>query len=447
MISAYNQPLNAMANDSDFTVDHYKALLDLATKNYPIVRYSNIPYGERFLLWRHDCDYSLNRALSLAKLEHEHGVIATYFVNIHSEFYNLFERTQLNILHQIVALGHDVGLHFDAAFYKTPSENALENKIRLEADLLESFIGVRPTAFSFHNPTAAHLCCEAEKYAGLVNCYSKTFKSSVSYCSDSNGYWRFRRLFDVLESNTDSNLQVLTHPGWWQDNVMPPRQRIFRSVYGRAEAVMHQYDTGLQSCGRENYSGNADSLRFLLQYDSDVYYFYDYLWNNNKLDSLFIELWRLHQQQIKKICCLFLINDCAVLTSSLIEFLVCLDGTVSGLDFFNAVFEFISYEDIVGKEHAYSELSDAYLILVSGVVPTEYFVLEHQVCLICHLILSLANWAECQSMIAFAGLTELPIGSFDNAGANGSNLGKEVIDSDKWNGLKAKMISFFGKAK
>lgn len=443
MISVNNRPLNALPNDNDFTVDHYKVLLDLAVNNYPIARYSNIPYGERFLLWRHDCDYSLNRALMLAKLENAAGVTATYFVNIHCEFYNLFERNQLDILHQIVALGHDIGLHFDAAFYQTTSETELESQVKQEADLLESFVGVRPTAFSFHNPTAAHLCCEAEQYAGLVNCYSRLFKSSVSYCSDSNGYWRFRRLFDVLESGADSSLQVLTHPGWWQDKAMPPRQRIFRSVYGRAEAVMHQYDEGLQVSGRENYSGNADALLFLLKYDSSAFYFFDYLWNNNKLDALFIQLWCLHQQQIKQICFHVIENHWGVPSATVARFFEQLDNTVAVFDLFNVVFDFASYQNVVGgdDESIYLDLSEFYHMLTSwgGI---GYSVLEQNVSLLCHLILSIANWAEHQSSISYSGLT----------GMSGLVLFEELINksseniyddfkSERWDRLKAKINS------
>ena len=45
------------------------------------------------ILWRHDVDFSIHRASSLAKIENELGVKATYFLKLHSEFYNLFEKS------------------------------------------------------------------------------------------------------------------------------------------------------------------------------------------------------------------------------------------------------------------------------------------------------------------------------------------------------------------
>lgn len=176
MISYDNKPLNALSSDVEFTVEVYRQLLKTALAKYPLVTYRSIPWGERFLLWRHDCDYSLNRSLTLGRIEEKEGLCSTFFVNPHSEFYNLFEHSQLNIVTRLLELGHDIGLHFDGEFYTTSSETELHEQVYREANLLEQFLRVRPAAFSFHNPSAFHLTCEADTYGGLINCYSRRFK-------------------------------------------------------------------------------------------------------------------------------------------------------------------------------------------------------------------------------------------------------------------------------
>jgi hypothetical protein len=95
------------------------------------------------------------------------------------------------------------------------------------------------------------------EYCGLVNTYADYFRSSVGYCSDSNGYWRYRRLEDVLTAAEDRSLQVLTHPSLWTDEVMSPRQRVLRCVNGRAEKAMAWYDHALKAGGRENVDCNT----------------------------------------------------------------------------------------------------------------------------------------------------------------------------------------------
>jgi len=242
----------------DFTTKHYRELICFAKQNYLFVSYGNIPNEGRFVLWRHDCDFSLNRAYRLACIEEEEGVRSTYFINPHSEFYNPFEKGQAKLIEKILGLGHDIGLHFDAGFYETTSADQLNEQIGYEASLLRYFFGVKSFAFSFHNPTDFLLKCENDCYGGLLNCYSAYFKNHVAYCSDSSGYWRHRRLVEVLMEATDERLQILTHPVWWQEEAMYPRDRVRRAIEGRSLAVMRFYKGELEATGRVNPSANDD---------------------------------------------------------------------------------------------------------------------------------------------------------------------------------------------
>ncbi len=254
MISIDNQPKRTTTSDEDFTEAHYRQLLRAAKASYRFASYDAIPWGARFILWRHDLDFSINRAAALAGIEAEEGVTATYFVNPCSEFYNPFEPGQARLIENILALGHRLGLHFDASSHDIQNEIQLNSKVANVARWHEDAFGVTPVAFSFHNPTSTHLEYIADIYGGLINCYSRRFRAEIPYCSDSNGYWRFRRLHDVLTDSTDPCLQVLTHPGWWQEKPMPPRQRVYRCVYGRAEALMKVYDNTLSTAGRLNHA-------------------------------------------------------------------------------------------------------------------------------------------------------------------------------------------------
>jgi hypothetical protein len=298
-MTAFESTELAPANyDADFTMAEYRKLLRLAASSYLFATYDAIPWGEKFVLWRHDCDYSLNRAIALGRIEHEEGVQATYFVNPHCEFYNLLEASQLAIVKELVRLGHKIGLHFDSMFYITKDKVELESQLASEVRLLEQTIGQRPQAFSFHNPEEFHLSCDADEYAGLVNCYSRRFKMDVPYCSDSNGYWRFRRLRDVLESANDTCLQVLTHPGWWQDKPMRPRDRIARAVHGRAHAVMGFFDKAIEVGGRNNPAGVAPALRFLRTIGHPNYPVLDALMHQGHAELLFLQVFRILQAQV-----------------------------------------------------------------------------------------------------------------------------------------------------
>jgi hypothetical protein len=86
----------------------------------------------------------------------------------------------------------------------------------------------------------------------MVNTYGAGLRKNFTYCSDSNGYWRFRRLQDVLEQAEDEKLHVLTHPVWWVPDVMSPRERLARCIDGRRDFQHRFYDQTLADYGREN---------------------------------------------------------------------------------------------------------------------------------------------------------------------------------------------------
>ncbi len=253
MIDSKNQSINIDPNISDFTIDKYHELLVLAKKNYNFISYKNIDYKQKFILWRHDCDFSLNRALKLAELEKKENIFTTYFINLHSEFYNLFEKEQSKIIKQIINLGHYIGIHFDTNYYDIKSEEDLNKWLVFEKNIFVKLFNIKPFVFSFHNPNFFSLSFEKKKYSGLINCYSKQFKNNVGYISDSNGYWRFKRLSDVLSLSKEKNIQVLTHPAWWQDVKSFPYDRIQRCVKGRAQNILDNYDKQLKKDGRLNF--------------------------------------------------------------------------------------------------------------------------------------------------------------------------------------------------
>ena len=236
----------------DFTETGYREALQLASGYWSFESFGTTAQTPH-VLWRHDVDISPNRALRLAEVESELGLRATYFFLLHSEFYNCLESSTRDVVRRIVSYGHDVGLHFDVGFYtETSNVPALEERIAFEASVVADLAGTRLAAVSFHNPTTEQMSSyDQPMLAGLVNAYGRQLKT-YRYASDSNGYWRFDRLHDVLSRRADARLHVLTHPEWWTPDRLSPRDRVARAVEGRAARVMRDYDGFLAGQGREN---------------------------------------------------------------------------------------------------------------------------------------------------------------------------------------------------
>lgn len=238
----------------DFTENAYAELLQRAlTHGYAFARFHDRP-ATRHILWRHDVDLSVHRALRAAEIEADLGIRSTFFVNPHSVFYSVLEPRVLAILRRILAFGHEIGLHFDAEPHATElgTLNSLKRCLEKERDLVVEWLGCDVRAFSYHNPDIGGLLqFDADEIAGMTNAYAATLRRDYVYASDSNGYWRFKPIAQVIDERHE-RLHILTHPEWWTPGPLAPRDRVERCATGRARACMREYDQFLLEHQREN---------------------------------------------------------------------------------------------------------------------------------------------------------------------------------------------------
>lgn len=235
----------------DFTFENYRQLIKLAKeKGFEFIFHKDDFKAERKdIIWRHDVEFEPDYALKMAQIEHEEGVKATYFFQLHCPYYNVVEPHYREVFHQIKDLGHCVGLHFDSAYWGINDESQLNDYIILDKEYLEKNMAVKIDAFSFHNTTSFTQSCLEYKYGGLVNVYASFFKEHYNYCGDSLGYWRFDRLEDVLNDDKVQHLQVLTHDANWNDEVLSPRKRFAKVMNDRASALIRGQINGLHKMG------------------------------------------------------------------------------------------------------------------------------------------------------------------------------------------------------
>jgi hypothetical protein len=431
----------------DFTEDEYRRLLRVAKREYKFVSYAQIAFDQKFILWRHDVDSSLNRALRLAEIEQEEGVRATYFINPHCQFYNFLERSQLEIIRKIINLGHFIGLHFDSDFYGVKNEDELDVWVLREARVLEEWIGVKIETFSFHNPDSFLLSCEREAYGGVRNCYSAQFKASVPYCSDSNGYWRFRRLTDVLSNACDPCLQVLTHPEWWQVKRLYPRERIFRSIFGRAAAVLWSYDRTLLEYGRSNLSGPAANVGFLREFDIRRHELYDYLWNMGQHETLLVELFRLHNLQVRALGEMLLVGVWQIPRPDVEGFFR--DAQVrnlSGGELFELIFE-TPWAEVTGSAQAdYCAWTKLCKSQMNGGAYVSAGHAEKACVFFSGVIERLAGWGQSREDIASSGLAGGGVKQLQPPQTTSAPVADQKVEADPsylaaWGDLKARCVS------
>ena len=175
-----------------FDLAHYGELLAAAKSGgYRFAFFDRKPAPGDLLL-RHDVDLSLDAAHTLAALEAEAGVQATYFLMTQSIFYNLASPEGEHAVGRLRELGHRVGLH---AVYP-----------RLELD--DRFDPV----VAWHNPDPEFM---REPLDGAVNVMQPEYFDPDHYRSDSNQHWRSGCPHEELAAGSFEWLQLLTHPEIW----------------------------------------------------------------------------------------------------------------------------------------------------------------------------------------------------------------------------------------
>jgi hypothetical protein len=239
-------------NFSDFTINHYIDLIKETKKKYKFSFYHDFDKNEKCVFWRHDIDFSPHRALRLAQIEANQGVKSTFFIHLNSEFYNVLEYSITHIIKQILLLGHEIGVHFDVKYHNVINEVDIEKKLMFEKQLLEQIFNSKIKTFSFHNTNPFTLSCKKESYANLINVYSDFFIKEMEYCSDSNGYWRYKRMMDVIITSDSKHLHLLTHPEWWTEDIMSPWEKVQRCCNGRAINNLNNYENLLVSFNYKN---------------------------------------------------------------------------------------------------------------------------------------------------------------------------------------------------
>lgn len=239
----------------DFTYDHYRLMLEKAlSAGYSFVSFDDEFHdGERYILLRHDIDISLDAALSLAQIEAEFDVKATYFIRTGSTFYNPLNKFGHPQLREILDLGHILGLHFDPESYSNASLSVADG-IRIEANLLEEFFNSPVRAISQHRPfSLGEVKNEADKNPLFdYFAYNKLYVEQFKYISDSGQSWREGCLCDNIKDHVW--LHVLVHPGWWSEGGTPWKtlmEHMIRSqcevMQGKCSVLLERYSEYLKN--------------------------------------------------------------------------------------------------------------------------------------------------------------------------------------------------------
>lgn len=204
----------------DFSLSGYRQLLsDLRGVGYHYVDFHGVTASNVCIISRHDIDYSLEYAVKIGAIDESQAVHSTFFVMLGSQFYSPFSRPSRAALRELVAQGHEIGLHFDRSIYDG-DEAALEAAAYRECAILEDLVGCAVRVTAFHRPAQTpEVLGRPGLFAGRLHAYAPEFFNQIGYVSDGAGYWSHGHPLDQPAIKARTAIQILTHPYLWVGDV------------------------------------------------------------------------------------------------------------------------------------------------------------------------------------------------------------------------------------
>ena len=205
-----------------FSYEDYKEIIRIIQSTGRYMDYQHALNSDRFIIMRHDVEYSVERAYELARVESSMDFNSTYFFQWTNNSYNILSRKNKDLITDMHERGHCIGLHF--ALNGLTDMQRIREQIAKEMEILDSMFEFKIDTFSIHRPSKDVLR-EDIKLPGILNAYQDEFFTfaenmtedtpvKVKYMSDANHIWRYG--YPDEKNIMDYNkVQILTHPFAW----------------------------------------------------------------------------------------------------------------------------------------------------------------------------------------------------------------------------------------
>lgn len=210
--------------------ENYRQIINAIKSTHKLADFYSYREKSEWIIIRHDIEFDIQKALDMAEIEADLGVKSTYFVQIGSDAYNAFSDDNLERLHRIIDLGHDLGLHYRQTGTLSDTLN-----ISHQLDVLQTMISKASRIVACHRPKKGS---PYHEYSGnFTNAYAEPFfyrtddpeEAPTRYISDSKWRWNYGE--PIYQTFRDEpRIQFLTHPFQWS-----AKGDSMRDTFGRLE--------------------------------------------------------------------------------------------------------------------------------------------------------------------------------------------------------------------
>lgn len=223
----------------NFTTNEFRSIVDaLKAEGHGFLTFADTAETEKFVYMRHDIDFSLAEAVQMAEVEHEMGIRSTYFALLTAPYYNPLSEEGTALLRQIVQLGHELGLHYDASVFEGMTVEACRQRVASLAQVLGDHVGHEVRCIAQHKPASSSIHLD---FPDFINAYEDRFFKDIPYISDSRKMFRIDDVFAFIKSTP--RCQIALHPLWWTEEPTNRAQDLER-IAAHSDAEMKRMLAG-----------------------------------------------------------------------------------------------------------------------------------------------------------------------------------------------------------
>lgn len=208
-----------------FSFEDYKKIIKLVKESGRAANFREALTMDRFIIVRHDVEFSVDRAYAISLLESGLDFTSTFFFQWTNNAYNILSKRNMDKIKRMHDNGHKIGLHY-AVCGLTDMEQ-IKAQISKEMRVLSEMFEFEITEFSIHRPSAA-LLKENIHLPGALNAYQDDFFTfaenvtvdtplGVRYFSDAQHRWNYGLTPDRETLAKYDRIQILTHPYSWTE--------------------------------------------------------------------------------------------------------------------------------------------------------------------------------------------------------------------------------------
>jgi hypothetical protein len=219
----------------DFNIDAYRTLLrDFKEAGYFFWKFPGIKdshNSEPIATLRHDLDFSLTAALTIADVDLGEGILSTFFIQLRCPLYNVLSKPGYDIIENIHKKGHDIALHIDLSLYGGGSLDGVQDELQI---LASYFPFINKDIVSIHRPGDLQSIKEFH-FPYPRHTYEREFAEDMQYISDSRGVWRNGDPRASSAFKMRKPIQLATHPLWWVADGSTPKEKLANFAIRRKE--------------------------------------------------------------------------------------------------------------------------------------------------------------------------------------------------------------------